>query len=192
MIGEVLVLLRDQLNAYLSAKSGWAPGDPSEAKVVLLDGEKADPIGFKLGAVTALLVNIEQETTLRPANPYVRPLPGGSSLRIQPEIRLNLYVLFVANFKQYEQGLSYLSLIISYFQGHRVLDHQNVPAMSDRLDRLIVELVTLPLSEQNEIWSSLRTTSRPNVLYRVGMVIFADEESLPVAEVQEKSITIAQ
>lgn len=192
MIGEVLVLLRDLLNSYISVKSGWVPGDPAEGKVVLLDGEKTDPIGFKLGAVTCLLVNIEQENTLRPADPYRRTLADGAILRVQPEIRLNLYVLFVASFKQYEQGLDYLSLIIHYFQAHRVLDHQNAPNLSDRIDSLILELVTLPTSEQNEIWSSLRTAYRPSVMYRVRMVVLGDEDSLPVSEVEEKTFRVTQ
>jgi hypothetical protein len=36
----------------------------------------------------------------------------GTRHRTQPEVRLNLYVLFVARFKQYEDALRYLSLII--------------------------------------------------------------------------------
>jgi hypothetical protein len=36
--------------------------------------------------------------------------PDGTRYKIQPEIRLNLYVLFVARFKQYEDALHYQQL----------------------------------------------------------------------------------
>ncbi len=189
MIGEVLLFLKGQLNEYLNASSGWSTADAGEDKVVLLDGEALDPISFKLGAISALLVNLEEEKTLRPADRYQRTLADGSKLQVQPEIRLHLYVLFVARFKQYEQGLRYLSLIIRYFQNHRVLDQQNAPALADGIEKLVLELVTLPFSEQNEIWNALRTTYHPSVLYKVSLIAFRDEEAVAAPEIVEVRAT---
>ena len=96
MIGDVLCLLRDRLNAHLGASLPDAGHDSTEALVQLIDGEKSDPVEFRLNAITVLLVNIEQDASQRSADPYLRA-PGESNLRkLQPEIRLNLYVLFVA------------------------------------------------------------------------------------------------
>ncbi|MCP4662129.1 MAG: DUF4255 domain-containing protein [bacterium] len=174
MISEVLLLLTSLLNEHLNGNS---PAEPGLDKVVLPDGEMTDPITFKLGAVSALLINLEEETCLRPPDPYRREQPDGTTVKVQPEIRLNLYVLFAARFKQYEQGLRHLSMIIRYFQQHRVLNHQNAPALDEGVEKLTVELVTLPLSEQNEIWSALRTTYQPSVLYKVGLVVYCEEET---------------
>jgi hypothetical protein len=191
MISESLIFLRDHLNEHLSAQAGPIVEESGEEKVVFLDGEKFDPISFKLGAVTTLLMNIEEERTLRAADPYVRITEDGARQRAQPDIRLNLYVLFVARFKKYEQGLSYLSRIIAHFQAHRVLDHETAPALSDRIDKLIMELMTLTLAEQNEVWNALRTTYHPSVLYRVKMIAFRDDAAPRTAEVQEKGISTA-
>ena len=60
----------------------------------------------------------------------------------QPEVRLNLHVLFLARFKQYEESLRYLSLVIKYFQNHRLIDHHNSPELSDEITQLTIELVT--------------------------------------------------
>lgn len=188
MISDALVFLKNQLNTYLRSVSGRKPDESEEDKVVFVDGEKMDPISFKLGAVSVLLINIEEENTLRAADPYVRVSAEGAFQRVQPEIRINLYVLFIARFKQYEQGLTYLSLIIKYFQNHRLLDHHNAPELSDKIDHLIIELITLPFSEQNEVWNSLRTTYYPSVLYKVKMLVFRDEDAVPTTEVQEKDI----
>jgi hypothetical protein len=104
-------LLKDHLNASLNAQSGWTPADPSEDKVVFIDGEVADPMAFKLGAVSLLLVNLEEEKML----PAARPLPENRRHRRRPagparhvpaearhDLRRNLYAPFVARFKQYE------------------------------------------------------------------------------------------
>lgn len=188
MIGEVLTFLRGRLNGYMSVRLGVVPGESNPDKVVLLDGEKMDPIEFPLGAVTALLINIEQERSSNAPDPFYRTQADGKSERVSPQIRMNLYVLFVAHFKQYEQGLSYLTLIIQYFQNHRLLNHDNAPELSDRIDKLTMELVTLPFSEQNEVWNALRTTYHPSVMYRVRMIILEDEESVSGPPIGEKVI----
>lgn len=192
MIGDALVQICALLNAYVSMKSGWAPGESVEDRVVLLDGDKMDPVSFKLGAVTGLLINVEQEHSIRPGDPYKRVQSNGTSVQVQPEIRLNLYVLFVASFKQYEQGLNCLAHVIQYFQSHRVFDRQNTPTLSDSIEKLIVEMVTLPFSEQNEVWGALRTTYRPSVLYRLRMLMFADETAAVTAEIVDAPIGVHQ
>ena len=186
MIGEVLVFLKDHLNAVLKGPDVDTPETP-EDKVVFVDGEKMDPIAFKLGAVSALLINIEEENTLRAADPYAAVSASGAPLKVSPEVRMNLYVLFVARFRQYELGLRYLSDIIQHFQGHRVFDHHNAPRLSEKVEKLIMELVTLPFSEQNELWNALRTTYHPSVLYKVKMVVFQDQDVRRTVEVKEKA-----
>jgi len=192
MIGEALTFLRGRLNGYISVRTGNVPGESNPDKVVLLDGERMEPIEFPLGAVTALLINIEQDKSLPAPDPYYRTAADGGIERIHPEIRLNLYVLFVAHFKQYEQGLSYLTLIIQYFQNHRLHDHDNAPELSDRIEKLTMELITLPFSEQNEVWSALRTTYHPSVMYRVRMVIIEDDESIIAPPIVERLIRTTQ
>ena len=186
------MFLRSRLDGYMSARLGAAPGDAEQAKVVLLDGEKIDPIEFQIGAVTVLLINIEQEKIQRAPDRYYRVLPDGTSERVNPEIRINLYILFVAHFQLYEQGLDYLSLIIQYFQGHAVIDHTSAPELDARIDKLTFELVTLSLSEQGDVWNALRTSYMPSVLYRAGLLIFQDEDSISGPEIAEKVIGISQ
>jgi len=175
MISKALVFLKNQLNAHLNVKSGTLHGTAEEV-VVFVDDDKMDPINFKVQAVSALLINIEEEKTLRDPDRYACRSTDGDPQKTQPDIRLNLYVLFAVRFKQYEDGLSNLSLIIRYFQQHRVFNHQNAPELSDDIEQLVMELITLPLPEQNDLWNALRTTYHPSVLYKVKMVVIRDEE----------------
>jgi hypothetical protein len=192
MIGDVLCLLRDRLNAHLGASLPDVGPDSAEALVQLIDGEKSDPVEFRLNAITVLLVNIEQETSQRSADPYLRT-PGESNLRkLQPEIRLNLYVLFVARFKAYEQGLNQLSQVIRFLLTHRALDHVNTPALSPQIDKLVLELVTQPIAEQNDIWSALRISYHPSVLFRVRMVVFRDADGAVVPQIGQTLVRTSQ
>ncbi|MEM7587018.1 MAG: DUF4255 domain-containing protein [Acidobacteriota bacterium] len=192
MIHDVLVFLKDQLSEFFDTHPSWQASDPGEGGVVLLDGETMNPITFRLGAVTALLINLEEESTLRPADPYRRDSADGEILAVQPEIRLHLYVLFVASFRKYEQCLQALSLIIHYFQNRRVLDDVHLATRVDRLGPLKTELVTLPFSEQKEIWSTLRAPYHPSVLYKISWVAFRDEEGLSLPRVTEPIFEITQ
>ncbi len=93
MIGDVLIFLRDHLNTYLNAKSVQAPGgDTGEDKVVFVDGEKMDPITFKLDAVSILLINVEEDNTLRPADPFMAMSADGTHHKANPEIRMKMIV----------------------------------------------------------------------------------------------------
>ena len=192
MFGDVLVLLRDGLNDFIRAQSGTPLPDAGEDRVLLIDGEKMDPIEFRLGAITGLLVNIEEEGMLRTADPYRGVSADGKPQRVQPEIRLNLYVLFVARFKVYEQGLQYLAMVLRFFQANRAMDHDNTPTLGADIEKLVLELVTLPLSEQNEIWSALRTSYHPSLLYRVRMVVFKDSVGTSVPQIGSTELRISR
>lgn len=192
MMGDVLVLLRDELNAYLRQAAPDAGAEAQEDRVQLIDGDQGDPLEFRTNALSVLLVNVEQETQLRNADPYLRTGPEAGLRRLQPEIRLNLYVLFVARFKAYEQGLNMLALVLRYFQTHRALDHASLPALPAGIDKLVCELVTLPLAEQNEIWSALRIHYHPSLLYRVRMVVLRDAEGAAVPQIGQTVVRTIQ
>ena len=186
MINEVLIFLKNSLNAYLN--SGGKPNDAQEDQVVFLVGQSMDSLNFKLGAVSIVLINLEQENVLRAPDLYVRTLPDGTAQKVQPDIRLNLYVLFVTHYQQYEDALRNLSAIIQYFQNHRLFGHHDAPELSENIEQLVVELVTLSFSEQNEVWGSLRLPYHPSALYKVKMVVFQGEAAAGTPVIQETDL----
>lgn len=191
MIDKTLLFLKDHLNAHLMSRQANASSEEaaSEALVQFLDGKKMDSLTFQTGTVSLLLINLEQENTLRSPDLYRRTADSGEALVIQPEIRLNLYVLFVAHFIQYEDALANLSLIIQHFQKYRRFQGEQEPTLAQAgIEQLILELTTLPFAEQNEVWNALRTTYHPSVLYKVRMLVFQDEGT--VAEKQIATIRI--
>lgn len=185
MIADVLLLLKNRLNTYFLSLSG-TEADVGEDKVIFIDGEqKPDSINFKLGAVSLLLFNVERDITNRQADQYTRITDDGTARKVNPEINLNLYILFVAKFKDYEQSLHYLSHILRYFQVNHYLDRQNVPELSKSIDHLVLELNTLTTAQQNELWGILRSSYLPSLVYKVKAVTFADEGNVPISSISE-------
>lgn len=185
MIGDVLVFLRDHLNNQLEIDPDEPPDDATEEKVVFVDGDKMEPLSFKSQAVTELLINVEEERVMRDADPYVRKAEDGRVQRVQPDIRLILYILFVARFKQYEIAWKYLSKIVEHFQFVRLFEREATPDLPTGIERLTLELVTLGFAEQNEVWNALRTTHHPSILYRVKLLSLRDKQPQPTEEISE-------
>lgn len=189
MIADVLKFLRERLNKALPRDSDGA----AEDLFVYVGADKDDAVSFKSGAVSVLLVRIEEENALRPPDLYARPAADGSRQRVEPEIRLNLYVLFVARFPDdYSRSLHHLSGVIRYFQNHRVFNHENSPELAESVSQLVLELVTPSFAEQNELWGTLRSAYQPSAMYKVRMVVFQDEDARPLTEVKELLQNVAQ
>jgi hypothetical protein len=187
MIGDVLILLKNQLNSHfrtmLSGVSGYG-----EDKVCFIDSEvKTDQNPFKLDAVSILLFNVEQEKAFRQDEPYIRFSSDGVSKKVQPDIALNLYILISVRFKVYEQGLHYLSLIIKYFQSQNYLNHENTPELGDDIDHLVIEIFNMSVTQQNELWGALRINYLPSLAYKVKAVIFETENTIPQIDISDSS-----
>jgi hypothetical protein len=188
MIDQALLFMKRRLNDHLKHRSPPVAGHEAEDRIVFAKTEKHESINFELDVITMLLVNVELERTLRAPDPFARPRVDGTTQRVYPDIRLNLYVLLVAPFTEYAHGLGLLSRVIRYFQINPVFDRNSAPEMGEGLERLAIELVALPIPQQNELWGSLRAAYRPSLLYKVGLVIYRDEEPAAVGTVIELDV----
>lgn len=174
MIGPALAFLRTKLDDYLRAELAGDIEDPIADKVVFIEGDELDPISFQEEAVSELLINVEEERILRAADPYVRIKEDGKPQRKQPDLRLVLYVLFVARFNQYVSSWDHLAKVIEYLQSNRTFDHVSNPELPVGIDKLTLELVTQSFAEQSDVWNMLKTAYHPSALYRVRMVVLHD------------------
>jgi hypothetical protein len=191
MLDKMLTFLMNLVNDYLSTSSGWGAQATEHGQVVFGTSDSLDNPDFKLDALTLILVNVEEEHSLRPADPYRRALSDGTMLKVLPPVHLNASILFVARFKDYSQGLHYLSLVLQFFLKYRVLDHQNSPALDAGIEKLSLELVSLPFSEQNYLWSILRSTYQPSLLYKVRMAVYRDENGFVIPPPTEQLVRVA-
>ena len=190
MIADAVEFLRDRLNETIPRD---VSGGSAEDLFVYAGTNKDDGVSFTANAVSILLVRIEEETTLRRPDRYTQVSADGVRKRVEPEIRLNLFILFVARFPEdYRLSLQHLSRVVRYFQNHRVFNRENSQGLNEKIPQLVLELMTLSFSEQNEIWGALRAPYQPSALFKVKMVVFPDDDGEPVTAIKELIQTVVQ
>lgn len=188
MLEHVLSFLKDRLNSYIQVKTG-----AQSFEVVFLQPRNQKEVSLQNDAITTLLVNLEEDYTFRSGAAYEKMPPQVSNSYKNPNLYLNLYVLFAANFTDYSQSLKFLSLIIKFFQSHRLFNRDNSPTLSSEIEKLTLELVNLPFTEQREVWAALGMSYMPSVIYKVRMVVFTDADTVEIgSDVTEKEVSTSK
>ena len=180
MISEVFRVLKDALNDHIKLGAGYRPTDTTEEQVVFANANLIDKCDFKSGFITMLLVGLEEDRQVLPADPYRRMLADGTTIQVKAPVPLNIYILFVARYGDYLNTLRGLEAIVQFFQKYRVIDRSNMPTLASGIEKLVSEHVTMPVHEHNHIWGMLNTSYQPSILYRVRMVVFHDADGLPL------------
>ncbi|MBQ0733546.1 DUF4255 domain-containing protein [Aquimarina celericrescens] len=175
MVDVVLNVLKDKLNEYFKNIV-----EATESNIIeFISTNNNDPVSFTNDKITPFLINISEDRKFRNADQYSGIVRNGIRTQTNPEIRIELLILFVSKFNKYDQALKFLSHVIKFFQVNRVFNPLNTPQLSEEnIEKLVVELISLPLEEQNQVWHSLNTSYLPSVLYRVRLLSFIDEQSI--------------
>lgn len=179
MINESLQFIADELNKYLVLKMGPANEPP---RLILgnvsrlFDGEVA-ATGL-VNRVILSLVNVEEDRVAKQQENFVRT--DVSARYKNPQLYLNLYILFSANRTGYPDALQHLSYILQFFQFQHVFTPITHPDLDPRIQKLIVDLCTLNFEQVNHLWSTLGGKYIPSVLYKVRQITI--DEDLTVSE----------
>lgn len=188
MLDIAIKFLADEVNTHLKKRALSASGLGE-----VLTGQIVDDAGKWATAADNIgltLVNIEEDRIMRehlPEYAYV----NGSHVVLQPEIKLNLSVLFhtrPSKADKYEQSLRFLSNLITFFQAHPVFTPEEYPGLDPRINKLIVEMLALSTEQLNQMWAYLGSKYLPSVAYRVRMVLLQDVEPQSIG----KPITIIE
>ncbi len=174
MIHTTLNVLKGKLNEYFRITT-----NTDTDLVKFIDSNSNDPVSFTNNAITPFLINISEDRKFRNPDQFSGVVKDGIRTQMNPEIRIELLVLFVSKFGDYNQALNFLSYVIKFFQVNRIFTPKNTPELSDeKIEKLIIELISIPLEEQNQVWHSLNTSYLPSVLYRIRLLQFIDEHSI--------------
>lgn len=188
MIADVLNFLRRHLDERLRLVRGGSQDDTDGDRVVFVDGDKLEPLSLALGAVSLLLISLEEERINRPPDLRSRQAEDGTRLRVQPDIRLSLHLLFAARFKHYDVAWDHLSAILEHLQTTPVFEPANAPDLPPGIEMLVAELVTPDFARQNEIWGSLRIAAHPALLYRIKLVAYRDRRPVVVPVISDVTL----
>ncbi len=168
MIDKALTVLTGQLNAFLNARFGSDGTDRASLGPVPDQSKDASPAH----PLTLSLVRIEEERVVKTQTATRKR--DGQIEEVQPDIKLNLFLLVVAHGTSYADALKFLSATVSFFQSRPVFDRTNSPGMDESLEKLLVELHSQTFEEQNQLWGTLSLRYLPSVLYRVRMLILQE------------------
>ncbi len=168
MIYNALNTIGIKLNEFLKSKFSSTDNHLEMSNLLEQSGNLAitDP-----NKVIATLINIERETAMG-IQPRIEKNPDGRFTQLNPPIFINIYLLFTSIYtgKNYPEGLKFLSAIIEYLQGNSLLDHNNTPQLSDKIDKLTFEIINLDIQSLSQLWGAIGGKYMPSVLYKIRML----------------------
>ncbi len=194
MIHTCLSFITNELNEYLKIRTG----SPTVDRVYLTSvATESNGIVIPDKSLGVSLINIEEDRVYKDQKASIINNQGVVE-HLNPEIKLNLYVLISANFQNkieddstddYVEGLKQLSLIISFFQAKNVFTPENSPKLADfdpNLKKLVVELYSYSFEQLYNFWSVVGAKYLPSVLYKIRMLSFQEREFFDSAAPIEK------
>jgi hypothetical protein len=172
LIDKALDFLRAELNAYLKLKTG----DDKKINLSAIVDQAGSSVVTE-ATIGMMMVNVEEERTMREQMPQT-VMVNGQYAFINPELRLNLYVLFASHHTDHPEALKLLSHIVRFFQGKNVFENLESPQLGEEIEKLIVDLYTLSFEQQNQLWASLGAKYMPSLVYRVRMVVINEKRAV--------------
>jgi hypothetical protein len=171
MLDIALSFLRDELNSFLAIRTG---SDAFAAKLsrIVDDGGK---YAITLDSLALSLIHVEEERIFRAQLPSQTFVNGRQVLQ-EPELKLNLTVMVAANFKNYDEALKSLSLVLTFFQSNGTFVPGEYPGLDPRIEKLTTELLSLSFEQMNQMWGFIGAKLLPAVVYKVRMVIVQDTQ----------------
>ena len=175
MIHLTLDFLCREINNYLVMKLDLAPGSNAIVlyNVSQLNSDSGNATNGDSNAAAFLtLVNMEEDRISKSNDNFIRK--DRNIIYQNPEVHLNLFLLFSVQLPSYTEALKRLSFIIQFFQQQNVFTPLTSPAIPTGVEQLILDLYTLSLSDVNNLWGVLGSKYLPSVMYKMRMITISE------------------
>ena len=168
MINAAISHIATNVNQQLMRSFGLNEDVVVVSNILDQDGTVATHINNK---IVLTLVNIEKESAAM-MQKHVASSAGPRTIVSNPPLHFNLYLMFASYFSgsNYQEGLKFISQTISYFQGQKVFDQQNSPGLDRNIDKLVMDVYNLDITDLSNLWGVLSGKYLPSVLYKMRMV----------------------
>jgi hypothetical protein len=181
MIGNIL----DELRKKVDNINKIEDGKPS----TVFPKFNLEKLDIEVNAISLILVNIEEERIFKNPDPHRRRQDiAGPLMQVSPPVRLVLYILFAGSYNDYRLSWNRLTDIITFFQKERII---SVISKNIQYD-LQMEIISQTFSQQNELWSALKTTQLPSVLYRASLIAIQDGDPQETVVIEELTVRYGQ
>ncbi len=170
MIDSAVTQVAGRLNEFLKRHANVTYDIVRTSNLSELDGT---PVIDTENKVLLFLVNVERETL--PFNNLPTRTGVGRSADSSPSVHLTLSIMVAANFsgRHYPDALKFLSNSVSFFQRNPIFDHSNTPELESRIDRLVLDIENLSITDLSNLWGILGGKYVPSILYKMRMVTFS-------------------
>ena len=183
MIHHVLTHVVSELNDYFNVRVQVADRALA-ASLFSLNGEANNAATDK---VVVSIVNVEEDRTYHSVDAFEKR-DDGSAERVLPPVRVNLYLLFIANMNDYEEAVKAVGHVVSFFQHRPSFDFASISELADLEGRFSAELHTMTFEQINHLWGVLGGKYLPSVVYKLGLFDVRDRqveaELPPVTQVE--------
>lgn len=169
MIDSAVTQVAGRLNEFLKRHANVTYDIVRTSNLAELDGTAVTDTENK---VLVFLVNVERETL--PFNNLPTRTGVGRSADSSPSVHLTLSIMVAANFsgRHYPDALKFLANSVSFFQRNPIFDHSNTPDLESRIDRLVLDIENLSITDLSNLWGILGGKYVPSILYKMRMVTF--------------------
>lgn len=163
MIQPILRGIKEKVNTYLIEQS-------SSFNLIIGDIAQRDkdngfnaPIGANNLVLT--LMNIEEESIFKNNTP--KEYIGSTVQERNPVLYLNLYLLFSANFEQYDEALKHITYVLEFFQINK--DTFNIVVGSETIG-VKCHLHNINFENLHNVWMVFGGHYLPSVIYKLKIV----------------------
>jgi hypothetical protein len=198
MIEKAIILLRNELQAYINTKD--ASVNVIVDNIAMFETASGDTL---TNNIVLTLVNIEEESALKNQPPLKRPV-GATGVYENTPVFLNLYVLFTCNYSgnDYRLALRRLAYIIQFLQSKTSFSTATgISSVVGDLDsddainlKFTLELYTLTFEQINHLWGSLGGRQMPFAMYKLRLVAITERavvREVPLIEEIELNLSKA-
>lgn len=196
MINRLLSAICDELNEFIKIKDPVNFGTQEVAVLSNLVGQDGT-LAFTTATannpsehkVVITLINVEEEKTFKEQKHYQKTVDD-TIINLNPEIRINLSVLFTAYSTSYTSSLMLLSYVLGFFQLKNMFTPQNTPPLDGVIEKANITLETLSAEQNNHLWGYIGAKYMPSVVYRIKMLTIQEgqktAEGPPITIIKEK------
>ncbi len=201
MLHSSLQFLAHELNEFLELKTQM--NDSVVTRIYITGIASEEGLLIPENSLGMSLINIEEERVFKDQKSTLIN-DDGVAERVNPELKLNLYIVISANFQDaknsgssdnYVEGLKQLSYVISFFQSKNVFTSDNTPSMNSydpELKKLVAELFSCNFEQLSNFWTTVGTNYLPSVIYKLRLIRIQEkalkETSLPVEKIRYTSL----
>lgn len=179
MMVEAITLLLRQLNGHIASIDAASTVQTQAVWGNIAQLDRPEIATDLENHLVLSLVNVEEERTLR--NGRVTTDSGAQEVTYTNRpLHLNLFLLFTANYRNYETALKRLAQVLMFFQGKQRFTFGNSPGGSAPIAELslAMDLLSLTFEEANHLWGFLGGKQIPFALYRGRLIVVSDKRAI--------------